>query len=79
MPKFYLYGYSAPGVPPELTNGQQDAFPEPGKAVLGQSSPILIPSDFTALLEQKNSPVTALMSVLMLSILIKQCKREMQI
>lgn len=35
MPKFYVYGYSAPGVPPELTNGQQDAFPEPGKSSTG--------------------------------------------
>lgn len=35
MPRSHLYGQSALGVLPELTNGQQDAFPEPGKSSTG--------------------------------------------
>ena len=39
MPRSHLYGQSALQVPPELTNGQQDAFPEPGKSSPGSVLP----------------------------------------
>lgn len=67
------------GCPQNLLMDNRMPSQSQAKAVLGQFSPILIPSDLTVLLEQKNSFAKALMSVLMVSILIKQCKREMQI